>query len=452
MSALDYDSIWNETLNLIENSHFFSDDTYQNWIRKTKLFKIEKQTASIAYRSQITLTMISQPDAKKFIEETLSTVWSSPVTIQLMEYHEMKKIMPEQIVQERTSQLIQTTFNPDYTFENFVEGRSNQEAYAACLACCTQKKHVFNPIMLYGNSGLGKTHLLHAIGNYLKTERPECKIFYSYSGDLVSILLDAMKTKNIHGNTVDYVQSQLIDNDYFLIDDIQNLTQSSSQEVFFKVYNSLIDRDAQIVITSDMHPSQLTGIQDRLVSRFINGLLINIKKPEFDTSRAILRKKLEGYEDSCPVTDEVIDFLAHKFSDDVRHLEGNLNRLLFCSTLENPDVIDIVFAQRILSDQVFVPKPETLNPKQIKKAVTRFYGLSYNDVEGKARQKRLVTARHMIVYLTHEMLDTSWTQIGQELGRRDHSTIKSSYERAIHLLKHDNAFQMAMQKIKENLE
>lgn len=179
----------------------------------------------------------------------------------------MQKLMPEEIVQQRTVELLKAEFNPDYTFENFVEGKSNQEAYAACLASCTQSKHYFNPIMIYGNSGLGKTHLLHAIGNYLQTERPELKVFYSYSGDLVSILLDAMKTKNVHGNTVEQVQAQLIDNDYFLIDDIQNLTQSSSQEVFFKVYNSLISKGAQIIITSDMHPSQLTGIQDRLVSR-----------------------------------------------------------------------------------------------------------------------------------------------------------------------------------------
>ena len=307
--------------------------------------------------------------------------------------------------------------------------------------------------MIYGNSGLGKTHLLHAIGNYLQTERPELKVFYSYSGDLVSILLDAMKTKNVHGNTVEQVQAQLIDNDYFLIDDIQNLTQSSSQEVFFKVYNSLIAKGAQIIITSDMHPSQLTGIQDRLVSRFTKGLVVNIQRPEFDTSRAILRKKLEGYEETCPISDEVVDFLAHKFSDDVRSLEGNLNRLIFNATLENPDVIDLEFAQKVLSDTIILSTPsDHLSVKDIKKAVTVYYGLSYKDVEGHARQRKLTTARHMIVYLSHELSDTSWTQIGYELGKRDHSTIKSSYERAVKLLKTDKAFALAMNQIKEGLE
>lgn len=451
MSSFDYNSIWKEALEQIEKSKYFSEDTFNNWIRKTTLFKIDNNQAYVSYRSKITYNIVNRE--KQIFEQELSSVWGENLSIQFIEFREMEKMMPEEIVQQRTVQLLQASFNPEYTFENYVEGKSNQEAYAACLASCTQTKHLFNPIMLYGNSGLGKTHLLHAIGNYLQKEKPELKVFYSYSGDLVSILLDAMKTKNIHGNTVDQVQSQLINNDYFLIDDIQNLTQSSSQEVFFKVYNSLIAKGAQIIITSDMHPNQLTGIQDRLVSRFNSGLVVNIQRPEFDTSRAILRKKMEGYEDTCPITDEVIDFLAHKFSDDVRSLEGNLNRLIFNATLENPDYIDLDFAQKVLSDSIIVTSnSEHLSPKDIKKAVTVYYGLSYKDVEGKSRQKKLTTARHMIVYLCHELLETSWTQIGQELGKRDHSTIKSSYERALKLLKTNEAFELAMTQIKDGLK
>lgn len=451
MTAFDYNSIWVETLEQIERSQFFAEDTFKNWIRKTTLFNIEGTTAYVSYRSKITFQIVNEQ--KELFEQVLSEVWGETLSIQFVEFSVMKTMMPEEILQQRTTKLLKSDFNPDYTFENFIEGKSNQEAYAACVASCTQTKHLFNPIMLYGNSGLGKTHLLHAIGNYLKKDRPEVKIFYSYSGDLVSILLDAMKAKTVHGNTVDQVQSQLIDNDYFLIDDIQNLTQSSSQEVFFKIYNSLIDRGAQIVITSDMHPNQLKGIQNRLVSRFQKGLVVNIQRPEFDTSRAILKKKLEGYEEACPINEETIDFLAQKFSDDVRSLEGILNRLIFNAMLENPDVIDLPFAQRVLSDTIIVSThSENLSIKDIKKAVTMFYGLSYKDVEGHTRIKRLATARHMIVYLSHELLDTSWTQIGYELGKRDHSTIKSSYNRAVKLLKSDEAFQMAMNKIKEGLQ
>ena len=189
MATFDFDTIWKEVLDKIEESQYFSEDTFKNWIRKTNLFKIENQIAYVSYRSKITFSLISKE--KQLFEETLNFVWGEPVSIQFMEFREMQKLMPEEIVQQRTVELLKAEFNPDYTFENFVEGKSNQEAYAACLASCTQSKHYFNPIMIYGNSGLGKTHLLHAIGNYLQTERPELKVFYSYSGDLVSILLDA---------------------------------------------------------------------------------------------------------------------------------------------------------------------------------------------------------------------------------------------------------------------
>ncbi|MBB5183847.1 chromosomal replication initiator protein DnaA [Catenisphaera adipataccumulans] len=452
MAVNSYDQIWQETLDAVHARHFFSEDTFNDWVRKTTLFKIENNEAYVAYRSMITKNIIAQPEAHTLFESTLSKVWGDAVSIRFIDYHDMEKLMPEEIVKQRTSEMIQSHFDPHYTFESFVEGKSNQEAYAACMSCCTQARHLYNPIMLYGNSGLGKTHLLHAIGNYLQKEKPEVKVFYAYSGDLVSILLDAMKTKSVHGNTVEMVQSQLIDNDYFLIDDIQNLTQSSSQEVFFKVYNALIAKNAQIVITSDMHPNQLSGLQSRLVSRFAQGLIVNIQKPEFDTARAILQMKLKGYEESHDVTDEVIDFLAHKFSDDVRKLEGSLNKLIFSATIENPDVIDIDFARKILDDEIIQSKPDHLSPNKIKKEVSKFYGLSYAAIEGKSRLRKLVTARHMIVYLTREILGSSWTAIGQELGNRDHSTIKSSYERGRRLMETDEAFRMACEKIRSQLE
>lgn len=452
MSLSSYEVIWKQVLDQVEQSNFFTEDTLR-WIKNTTLFKIENSIAYISYRSMVTKTILNKEETKNMITSILSEVWGSDVTIQLIQYKDMEKLMPEEEIQQRTNQLLKCTFNEEYTFENFVEGKSNQEAYAACLSCCNQRgTHMFNPIMIYGNSGLGKTHLLHAIGNYLKEERPECNVFYAYSGDLVSILIDAMKSKNVHGNTVDKVKSLLVQNDYFLIDDIQNLTRESSQEIFFTVYNELISRGAQIVITSDMHPNELNGLPTRLVSRFNAGLSINIGKPEFETSKAILKKKIEGNEEACQIEEEVLDYLAQKFSNDVRNLEGSLNRLIFNATLENPDVIDINFAQRILMNEVIVNENDELTIKKIKKAVTRFYGLTYKDIEGKSRQKKLMNARHVFVYLSRELLHKAYISIGQELGNRDHTTISSSYERACQLIKNDVNFKMAVEKVQEMLE
>ena len=432
MSTMSYASIWNETLQKIQESNYFDSHTFNSWISKTTLFKIEDNIAYVAYRSTITFSILKKQKEKELFESTLSEVWGDTLTIQFIHQKEMEKMMPEEVVKQRTNVLLENKFNPSYTFENFVEGNSNAEAYAACLACCTQTtSHPFNPLMLYGNSGLGKTHLLHAMGNYLAKEHPECKVIYMYSGDLVSLLIEAMKTKNVHGNTVERVKEQLLDCDYFLIDDIQNLQQhSSSQEIFFTVYNQLIQKNTQIIITSDMHPSEISGLQSRLISRFVSGLTISISKPEFETSKAILKKKIEGREESV----------------------NTLNRLIFNATLFNPDVIDMDFTRKVLVKEPIVSQSDELTIKKIKKAVTRFYGLSYKDLEGKCRQKFIANARHICVYLSRDLLHKSYVSIGQELGGRDHTTISSSYERAKKLIQKDEAFKTAVEKIRSTLD
>lgn len=454
MSTMSYASIWNETLQKIQESNYFDTHTFNSWISKTTLFKIEDNIAYVAYRSTITFSILKKQKEKELFESTLSEVWGDTLTIQYIHQREMEKMMPEEVIKQRTNVLLENKFNPSYTFENFVEGNSNAEAYAACLACCTQTtSHLFNPLMLYGNSGLGKTHLLHAMGNYLAKEHPECKVIYMYSGDLVSLLIEAMKTKNVHGNTVERVKEQLLDCDYFLIDDIQNLQQhSSSQEIFFTVYNQLIQKNTQIIITSDMHPSEISGLQSRLISRFVSGLTISISKPEFETSKAILKKKIEGREEGVNMSEDVIDYLAGKYSNDVRNLEGTLNRLIFNATLFNPDVIDMDFARKVLIKEPIVSQSDELTIKKIKKAVTRFYGLSYKDLEGKCRQKFIANARHICVYLSRDLLHKSYVSIGQELGGRDHTTISSSYERAKKLIQKDEAFKTAVEKIRSTLD
>ncbi|MCI7802323.1 MAG: chromosomal replication initiator protein DnaA [Erysipelotrichaceae bacterium] len=448
-----YNELWNQVLHAIQESHYFKDDIFHTWIEnKTSLFNIDNQTAYVTFKTMITHQLLSQENNKQLFESTLSELYGEDLSIQYFDYKEANQFMPSIQVQKKTEDIAQSSLNPDYTFENFVQGYCNQEAYAACLSCCTQIKHTFNPIMIYGNSGLGKTHLLHAIGNYLKKERPEVKVFYAYSGQLVTILLDAMKTKNIYGNTVEQVKEQLSNYDYFLIDDVQNLKQSSSQEVFFTVYNQLIARNAQIVMTSDMHPNELSGLQNRLISRFSSGLITNISKPEFDTSKAILRKKLEGNEESILIQDNVLDYLASKFSDDVRNLEGSLNKLIFNATIENPEVIDLDFAQRILMKEPVIINQDELTMKQIKKAVVNFYGFTYKDLEGKSRQKNIMNARQVFVYLSRELLHKAYVAIGQELGNRDHTTILSSYERARQKMENDKAFSMAVDKVKATLK
>ncbi len=446
----NYEQLWNQVLNAIKAAGVFDADTF-SWLTKTTLFRIDDSSAYVAYRSVISYNLLIHN--QELFDDTLSELWGAALTCTFVPYKDMEQMMPEVVVQERTNTLLECRFNEDYTFESFVEGNSNQEAYAACLAVCTGSPgKMFNPLMLFGNSGLGKTHLLHAVGNYLRKEKPGTRVLYMYSGDFVSLLIEAMKTKNVHGNTVERVKEQLLDCDYFLIDDIQNLQHVSSQEIFFTVYNKLLQQDTQIIITSDIHPSELSDLQPRLVSRFASGLAINISKPGFETSKAILKKKLEGREELCQIEEDVIDFLALRFSNDVRNLEGSLNRLIFNATLFNPPVINMEFASSVLETETIIEGDTAdLNVKEIKKAVTRYYGLAYKDLEGKSRQKRIVNARHICVWLCRELLHKPYAVIGVELGGRDHKTIASSYERASKLMKTDDDFLQAVEDLRSRL-
>ena len=179
MEPQAYKEIWKQVLSDIQKAGYYDAETFDSWISKTDLFKIEDGTAFIVYPTMITLNILKTEQGISLLRSSLYEVLKEEVSIQFISKQDASKLIPEIKLQHRTQNLMRTDFNEEYTFENFIEGNSNAEAYAACLSCCTQKKHLFNPIMIYGNSGLGKTHLLHAIGNYLKKERPETKVFYS---------------------------------------------------------------------------------------------------------------------------------------------------------------------------------------------------------------------------------------------------------------------------------
>ena len=447
----DLNVLWQKTLETVRNDQQMDPATYDDWLSRTQLYRIENGIAWVCCPSRISHSIIQKQLAD--FENALSQLAGMPLKIYITDTVENGSLQAQEEVENRANHLLDFEFRSEYTFDSFVEGTSNREAFAACYNCCTAvETPMFNPIMVYGNSGLGKTHLLQAVGNYLHANRPEAKVIYMYAGSFVDLLIDAMKTKSTHGNTVEKIKAQLTDCDYFLIDDIQNLRNSSSQEIFFSVYNQLIAKNTQIIITSDIHPQELSGLQSRLISRFTSGLAVSVSKPEFDTSRAILRKRIEGKEEEIRIQDEVIDYLAHTFSNDVRNLEGSLNRLIFSATIMNPDVIDLAFAKNVLANEPIIDKQKELSVKKIKKAVCSFYGLSYSDLEGKSRQKALVNARHICVYLARELLHVSYSQIGVELGGRDHKTIASSLDRAEKLLAKDEAFQLAIEKIRNSLQ
>lgn len=442
--------LWDKTLQLLYDSQSLGRDS-MTWLNKTQLFRIDQGTALVCCRSVVSQDLIRRN--RQLFTDTLSSLYGEPLQIQLINQRQMEEMMPGETVRMKTNSLITRKFDEAYTFDSFVKGPSNQEALAACQTVCQRGSFAcnLNPLLIYGNSGLGKTHLLNAVGNWLKKHRPEKKVIYMYSGELVSLMLEAMRSKSANGNAVEKVKEQLLDCDYFLVDDIQNLRSASCQEVFFTVYNQLISQRKQIILTSDTHPSELSSITKRLISRFSSGLTVNISRPGAETAKAILRKKIDGHEDIFPIDDDVLDFLAVSYSNDIRSLEGSLNRLIFNATLFNPPAISIEFAMGVLKDDPILSESSQVDAKAIKKAVIRYYGLAYKDLEGKSRQKKIAQARQICIYLMRDILHLPYGVIGDELGGRDHTTISSANSKAKKLLASDKDYADAVAAIRSKI-
>ena len=445
-AKVQLEQIWQKTLQLINESAHFDDAVFNAWYKEdSHLFDIEDDFATIVVPYKINKQIMM--DSIDLIQQKLSDVLDMKVSCQILLKSEVDMLQPSSVIKRRNEILFEDKVKKEYTFDSFVVGKNNREAHAAALSVCYYPGKFNNPLFIFGNSGLGKTHLLHAIGNYVKANKADEKVLYIYSEDFVTLLIEAMKNK-----TVEDVKEMICSVDYLLIDDIQRLKQSTSQEIFFNMYNKLISDNKQIVITSDIHPTELKGIENRLISRFSSGLSVSVGSPEFETAKAILQKKMEGRSDEIMIDDEVLDYLATRFASDVRKLEGTLNELFFKAILYNPERIDITFAKEIFKENPIVVKQEDeLTPKRIKNAVCEYYGLTRTQIESKSRTKNIANALHFAIYLCRTHLEMPFAKIGFEFGNRDHSTIMSSYEKMMKLLKEKETFQQAVMQIESNL-
>lgn len=438
--------VWEQTLHNIEINELYDKPIFDSYIKLAYLYNIEDDFATIVVPFSIIKTLLM--DKIDLIQGYLEEFTGHPISCQICSTREIEMIQPTHVTQRRNNIIFEDKVNKDYNFDNFIVGKNNREAHAAALSCCYAPGQYNNPLFIFGNSGLGKTHLLHAIGNYVKKEKPDQKVLYIYSEDLVTLLIEAMKNK-----TVEDVKERIASVDYLLIDDIQRLKQSTSQEIFFGLYNSLIAKKKQIVITSDIHPTELKGIENRLISRFSSGLSVSVGSPEFETAKAILQKKLEGRKEEMMIDDDVLDYLATKFNSDVRKLEGTLNELFFKAILYNPERINLAFAQEVFhtNPMAIASINEDMSVSKIKKCVCEYYGLKVSNIESKTRTKNIANARHIAVYLCRKHLELPFAKIGLEFGNRDHSTIMSSYEKMKKLLKEKEDFRQAIVQIEKNL-
>ncbi|WP_249029281.1 chromosomal replication initiator protein DnaA [Tannockella kyphosi] len=441
----NFNEIWQNCLTIMEQKEIVKDKIcFDTYFKGSTLESIENNVATLSTLMSFNIDTIMV--YKLEIESILSSIVNETIELRVVtedDYLEEKK------ASEHKNMPFKDNINIDQTFESFVVGSSNRMAQNAASIVSTNPGANFNPLFLYSNPGLGKTHLLHSIGNYAKKCNSNLVIRYITSKEFVDEIIEGMKYRNLDDIYEKYNQIDIL-----LIDDIQFLFgKEKSSEIFFHIFNNIINNNKQIVITSDKKPEELQGIEDRLISRFQSGLSFGIDPPEFETARAILEKKIENLDNpQLVIQDDVIDFMASNYCNDIRNLEGSLKRLFFCSIMQGINVIDMNFIFDAFRDDNSIKNPtSTVTKDIILKTTADFYYLSVTQLISKNKTQKLTTPREISMFLMRDLLDITFAEIGSTYSGRDHSTIMKACARVEKKMKNDKDYKLAVTKLKEKL-
>ena len=347
--------------------------------------------------------------------------------------------------EDQDVQQMEDYLNPKYTFDTFVTGPTNRMAYAASMAVADGFTKTYNPLFIYAGSGLGKTHLMHAIGHFVKLHKPRKKILYVSAETFVSELIEAIRTKK---------QNQFKDKyrkvDYLLFDDVQFIAKNKvAEEELYNTFEALRAANKQMVFTSDRPPRELGDIPERLVSRFVWGVMVDIQPPDYETRMAILKNKaaLENVDISQPEVIEVFDLIAHSIHNNIRELEGAFTRVLAFSALSG-EPISVQLARKVLSDVISDDK-KTLTPEKIKSAVAEYYGITTEDLDSSKRSRNISYPRHIAVFLIRKEIGLSYPAIGKLFGGKDHTSMMHSVEVIEEEIKYSKELKLAFNGIME---
>lgn len=448
--------IWKEVLEKIKEN--ITPISFETWFQPLQLRKIDRDL-NIVY-----LEISSADKRNEFIMLTiknryLTTLENSfkavlgddfRVVLKNSDQYDSEEEKQEQptIKPKKNNFNREKIFNPNFNFSNFVVGNSNKYAHAAALAVAESPSESYNPLFIYGGSGLGKTHLMHAIGIYLLENNPSLNVLYVSSEMFTNELIKALKEQRINEFKSKYRKV-----DVLLIDDIQFLEgKETTQEEFFHTFNSLYDLNKQIIISSDRAPNKLVNLEDRLRSRFQWNLIADIQPPDYETRVAILVKKAENEIDldENPEFYDVICMIAEKIKDNIRELEGALTRVITFSKLmqEKPDKF---FARKILTD-ILSGYETTVTPEKIKKAVCKHYGIKMSDMESSKKTNNIAYPRQIAMYIMREMTDYSLPKIGQAFGGKHYTTVLYACEKIENDKKIDKNLKEIIEKIKEDIK
>jgi len=427
IDRMDAKQVWRAALGELQVS--LSPANFETWLRDTQLVDVDEQRFRIAVPNGFAKDWLENR-YRSLISQTLARIVGYSVQVEFSvvpgeaaaegEDGATGPAMPAPQVRVEPGRVggegSSANLNPRYTFANFIVGSANRLAHAASLSVAERPGHAYNPLFLYGGVGLGKTHLMHAIGSQVIAKFPRKRVVYATSEKFTNEFITSIQQGKIDEFRARYRRIDLL-----LIDDIQFIADKErTQEEFFHTFNAIHEDGKQIVLSSDRPPKAILTLEERLRSRFEWGLIADLTAPDLETRIAILRAKAE--EGSVPITSDVIEFIARKVVSNIRELEGALNRIVaFASMGATP--ISIELAQAVLSNVLYNPKKRQVTPERIAKAVADYYGVQMEQLRGQKRDKAIVTPRQVAMFLMREETDVSLLRIGAELGGRDHSTV-----------------------------
>jgi len=440
---------WQAILHLLEQE--LSRPSFETWLKSTYLAAQDNQLLTI---------VVPNDFAKDWLESRYYSLIKSKASQVLNHDVSLRFITPGQEESINKSQAAKmanmpkpaliadeygaNTLNPKYVFDTFVVGNSNRFAHAASLAVAEAIAKAYNPLFIYGGVGLGKTHLMHAIGHYVLEQHHNLKVMYVSSEKFTNELINSIQ----YDKTVEF-RNKYRSIDVLLIDDIQFLAgKERTQEEFFHTFNALHEANKQIIISSDRPPKEIPTLEDRLRSRFEWGLITDIQPPDFETRIAILRKKSELENLSIP--NEIITYIATKIQSNIRELEGALTRLIAYATLSNRD-LSMDLCVEALKDIIPEGRPKVITIDLIQSKVSEYFGLRQEEFKAKRRTRDVAFPRQLAMYLCRELTDLSLPKIGEEFGGRDHTTVIHAHEKISNALKNDPQLENIVKTIIERI-
>lgn len=432
-----------------------SKASFDTWVRSAEVVRYQGETFIIGVQNAFARDWLEKR-LTSTVERLLTGLMDAPQKVEFIVYHkdyantEPETTVPVQVQTSVTSINSQSSLkatpsngvviNSRYTFDNFVVGSSNRLAHAACMAVAENPAQAYNPLFLYGGVGLGKTHLLHAIGNL--TRMQGLQVLYVTSEEFTNDLINSIRTHNTQAFRDRYRQI-----DVLLIDDIQFIAgKESTQEEFFHTFNALHGMDKQIVISSDRPPKAMATLEERLRSRFEWGLTADIQAPDLETRTAILRSKAERMHREVP--QDIVDMIAHHFQSNIRELEGALTRVVAYADLRGKS-LTCDMAEVALTD--LLPQHNQLEPERVMDVVASAFGISKEKMLSRERTREAALPRQVVMYLLREEANVSLPQIGEVLGGRDHTTVIYACEKVADLIERDDRLRKQIVQIRETL-